>query len=303
VSAAVTRETSARRNTLWANAALATSGCLWGTGFLFGKIAFREMTVSDNVCYRFIFGCTLLLPILLRKKKFFRGSDLRLLLVASFIGVPVQFLLQFKGLQLTTVSHASLIVGALPVLLALSSVWFLHERLNRVEWIVLFISPLGVLTIALSTRNSSNASGPSLTGDLLVFISMLAATVMILLTKRLSANYDSLQITSWMLVLGCVELLVIVECMHPIGFHFSRHIWLAAAAQGVLATAAAYLCWNWGLAHVPASRAAVFLNLEPLLGTFLGVMILHETLGPMAILGGAMILGPAIYFSRKPATV
>ena len=283
-------------------AACAVASCFWGCGFLFGKIAFREMTVSENVSYRVIFGCVLLLPILLRKKKFFHGSDLRLLLIASVIGVPVQFLLQFKGLQLTTVSHASLIVGALPVLIALSSVWFLQERLKQIEWIVLFISPLGVLAVAFSTRNSTSSSGPTLAGDLLVFVSMLAATVMILLTKRLTVKYDSLQITSWMLVLGSVELLMAIECVHPIGFHFSTSVWLAAVAQGVLATAAAYLCWNWGLSHVPASRAGVFLNLEPLLGTFLGVMILHETLGLMAILGGAMILGPAIYFSGKPGT-
>ena len=87
--------------------------------------------------------------------------------------------------------------------------------------------------------------------------------------------------------------------MKHLCFHFAWKMWSAAAAQGLLATAGAYLTWNWCLARLPASRAGVFLNLEPLVGSILGVGLLHESLGLAAMLGGAMILGPAIYFSRK----
>ena len=114
-------------------ASLALAGCLWGTGFLFGKIALRETTVSENVAFRFLCGSIVLLPGLLWKGIRLRGKDLWLLVLASVIGVPLQFLVQFAGLRLTTVSHASLIVGTLPMLLALSSALSLHERLNVVE--------------------------------------------------------------------------------------------------------------------------------------------------------------------------
>jgi drug/metabolite transporter (DMT)-like permease len=115
----------------WATALLALAGCLWGTGFFFGKIAFREMTVAENVFFRFFFACLILVPILIGKWKTFAGADLWWLIAATVVGVPVQFLMQFKGLQLTTVSHAALIVGTLPVLLALSSTFFLRERLSK----------------------------------------------------------------------------------------------------------------------------------------------------------------------------
>ena len=132
---------------------------------------------------------------------------------------------------------------------------------------------------------------------------MVAATLMILLTKRLTKKYDSLEITAWSLFLGTIALLIWVECSHPLRFGFSLKAWSAAAAQGLLATVAAYLCWNWGLSRVTASRAGVFLNLEPLVGTLLGVLILHETLGTLAALGGVLILGPAVFFStRKHST-
>jgi drug/metabolite transporter (DMT)-like permease len=62
--------------TAWANASLALAGCLWGTGFLFGKIAFREMTVAENVFFRFLFACLILVSILIGKGKTFATRDL-----------------------------------------------------------------------------------------------------------------------------------------------------------------------------------------------------------------------------------
>lgn len=284
-----------------ATAALAAAGCLWGTGFLFGKIDFRQMTVSENATFRFLFGCIPLIPFAMRKTALFRKGnwrDIVLFAVATVIGFPVQFLIQFKGLELTSVSHASLIVGTLPVMVALTSVAFLHERLNRLEWTILLFSPVGAMLIALSSKHSTSSTGPSLTGDLLVMLSMAAAAIFILLSKTLLHKYDSLEMTAWMILTGTAFLVIWSEAVQPLRFHFSTETWAAAAAQGLLATAGAYLCWNWGLARVPASRAGVFLNLEPLLGSCLGVIVLHDRLGLLALLGGAMILGPAVYFSR-----
>ena len=56
-----------------------------------------------------------------------------------------------------------------------------------------------------------------------------------------------------------------------------------------------------GLARVAAARAGVFLNLEPLVGTLLGVFVLGESLGILVILGGGLILLAAAYFSRPKA--
>lgn len=102
-------------------ASLAFAGCLWGTGFFFGKIALEEMSVTENVIFRFLFGSVVLFPFLLKRRRPFRVKEFSLLLLAGVIAVPVQFLVQFEGLRLTTVSHASLVVATLPMLLAAGS--------------------------------------------------------------------------------------------------------------------------------------------------------------------------------------
>ncbi|MGC1907962.1 MAG: EamA family transporter [Candidatus Acidiferrum sp.] len=291
-----------KASTLLATLSLLAAGCLWGTGFLFGKIAFEQMTVSENVTFRFIFGSLVLAPVLLKRWRKFCPRDLRLLALAAIIGVPVQFLVQFTGLQWTTVSHASLMVGTLPMIVALSSVILLRERLGRTEWLALLISAAGAAIIALSHSAAGNSPKPSVAGDLLVLLSLVAAAAMILITKRLMTEYDPLEVTAAMIILGTVLLVIWVELTKPPRFHFSLRSWTAVVAQGLLPTACAYLFWNWGLARVPASRAGAFLNVEPLVGAILGFAILRESLGAAVVAGGAMIIGSAVYFSLRPPT-
>ena len=65
--------------------------------------------------------------------------------------------------------------------------------------------------------------------------------------------------------------------------------------MGLLATTITTYLWNWALAQVPASQAGVFLNLEPVVGAILGVMILHDVLGPFGVIGGLLVIGAAVY--------
>jgi drug/metabolite transporter (DMT)-like permease len=78
-------------------------------------------------------------------------------------------------------------VSTLPILLALSAVFFPHEKLRRFEWGVLLLSTLGAALISLS--KTSEGPQPSMRGDLLIVLSMIAAVFLTLLTKRLE-EYD-----------------------------------------------------------------------------------------------------------------
>jgi drug/metabolite transporter (DMT)-like permease len=68
-------ETASKTSQTTATVALALAGSLWGTAFLFGKIAFHEMSVSTNVTLRFCFGSLVLLPLLFRSTRRFTRHD------------------------------------------------------------------------------------------------------------------------------------------------------------------------------------------------------------------------------------
>jgi len=129
--------------------ALAAAGCFWGTGFFFGKVALAEMPVATMILFRLAFACIGLLPILFWDRPHFARSEWGWVLSASVLGVPVLFLVQFKGLSLTTVSHASLMIGTLPMLLAIAAVVFSRERLHFGGWLALIASTVGAVNRAV----------------------------------------------------------------------------------------------------------------------------------------------------------
>jgi drug/metabolite transporter (DMT)-like permease len=286
----------------FASCALASS--LWGCGFFFGKIALVEMGVGAMVLYRFLFAALALLPLLFTHRPTFNRSEWRTILLCAFLGIPLQFLIQFSGLDRTTVSHASLMVGTMPVLLAVAATLFAHERMDATGWLSLVISTTGAALIALGARHAIGTNHPTLTGDLLVVLSLVIALGWVLMNKHLMERHSAIVVTAYGVACGTAMLLICVPLIYglpPIA-HVSLKAWLALAASGFLCTAATTLLWNWGMTQVPASQAGVLLNMEPLIGSLLGIFFLHETLGPSARLGGAMILAAALVITTRSHT-
>ena len=283
--------------------ACALASALWGTGFFFGKIALAEMNVGAMVFYRFFFATLALLPLILNHRPTFTPREWRTLLIASFLGVPLQFLIQFYGLSRTTVSHASLMVGTLPVILAIGAAVFAHERMDALGWVAVSASTLGAALIAFGHSGHADA-GPTLTGDLLIVASLTIALFWILLNKSLLARHTPIVVTVYGLIAGTLMLVPIVPAiwgMPPV-HGVSLKAWAALAASGILCTATTTLLWNWGLTKVPASQAGVLLNMEPLIGSLLGIFLLGETLGPSAWAGGILILAAAVTLTTRSKT-
>ena len=310
----VKRSTTGRKVSFLGYGACALAGCLWGTGFYWGRLAMNEMSVEHMVLYRFLFASLGMLPIVIANRSRFHltVSETRTLLVSAAFGIPIQFLLQFHGLAMTTVSHASLMVGAMPVLLAAAAALFAGEHLDWIGWLALAGSTVGASLIVLGgSRGPATRGQPSLAGDLLVVASLVTALAWILLSKKLMETHSPPVVTSYSILAGTAMLAVIVlgpwllgpltghKASPPPFAHMSATAWTALAISGLFCTALTTLLWNWGIHHVPASRAGVFLNIEPALGSWLGVRLLGEHLGPYAWAGGALILAAAITLTTR----
>jgi drug/metabolite transporter (DMT)-like permease len=274
----------------------------------------NEMSVEHMVLYRFLFASLAMLPLAIANRKRFHltAGETRTLLISAAFGIPIQFLLQFHGLALTTVSHASLMVGSMPVLLAAAAALFAGERLDWIGWLALAGSTAGAALIVLGGSRGPAARGePTLTGDLMVVASLITALAWVLLSKKLMETHSPPVVTSYSILVGTAMLAGVVlgpwvlsPLTHlkttPLPFaHVSATAWVALAISGLLCTATTTLLWNWGIHHVPASRAGVFLNIEPALGSWLGVRLLGEHLGPYAWVGGALILTAAITLTTR----
>jgi len=292
--------------------ACAMAGCLWGTGFYFGRLALNEMSVEHMVLYRFLFACVGMLPVALLNRVRLTRGEWKMLLVSAAFGIPIQFLIQFHGLARTTVSHAALMVGSMPVLLGVAAALFAGERLDMVGWLALVGSTIGAALIVLGGHRGPAVRGePTLAGDLMVVLSLCTALAWILLSKKLMQSHSAVVVTSYSILSGTVMLAFWIlgplalnpwlahKAQPPPFLQVSSTAWIALAISGIACTATTTLLWNWGIHHVPASRAGVFLNIEPALGSYLGVRLLGEHLGPHAWLGGALILTAAIILTTR----
>ncbi|GAA3767566.1 DMT family transporter [Terriglobus aquaticus] len=280
--------------------ACGSAAFLWGLGFFFGKIALRELPVPFMVLYRFLFAAVAVLPFLPRERARFTGRDWVTLSVGALFGIPIQFLVEFYGLAHTTLAHAALMVGTMPVILAVGASMFLGERLDRVGWLALAGSSAGAGLIALS-HSSSTEGEATVLGDALVILAMLVALIWVLTNRRLMDRHSPAAVSSYGLLLGTAMLLVIVVSYAglPPVHHVSLNAWLALAGSGALCTTATTLLWNWGMTRVPASQAGVLLNLEPMIGSALSVWVFGERMGWTAWVGAGLIVGFATLLTAR----
>jgi drug/metabolite transporter (DMT)-like permease len=275
--------------------ALASAGVLWGVSFLFGKWALEEMGPAHVTLLRFSLASAALLPYALLKGVWPGRRDLPLFLLVGFLTVPATFLVQFWGLSLTGATVAALIVGCGPPIVAFFASLFLGERLGKTEWSAIGVSTLGV-ALAVARPGVSN----HWLGDSLVLLSLLAVVGWVLLGKRLGDGYPAVPATAWILTFGTLTLAPVALLWEGVPrLDLTLLGWASVLVLGLGCSAATYALWNWGVARVPASRAGIFLNLEPLVGALLGILVLGEAWGPATIVGGALIVGAALVVSHR----
>ena len=220
----------------------------------------NEMSVEHMVLYRFLFACLGMLPVVVTNRVPFNRSEIRLVLISAFFGVPVQFLMQFHGLDRTTVSHAALMVGSMPVLLAAAAAIFAGERLDWIGWAALVVSTVGAALIVLGGHRGPAAHGePTLIGDLMVVASLCTALAWILLSKKLMLSHSPPVVTAYTILAGTVMLVVWIlgpwlvkpwvpnRSAPPPFAHVSGTAWMALAISGLACTATTTLLWNWVL--------------------------------------------------------
>lgn len=283
-----------KRNLL-PDAALILANVLWGAGFLLGKIAFEELAVSHVILIRSLIGAVLMLPFVLLSRRPVRKQDIGRIVLTGFLAIPVTFLLQFNGLNLTTTASAAMIMGAYPALLAFCAARFLGERIDRVIWVAIVASMVGVVLIA-----GAPGPGHSWLGDFLVFLCLFAAVAWVMTNQSLNERYTPLVATGYIFITGSLLLLPISLWKDGVpSLRLSPTVWAAVIGSGIFASAVAFGLWNWGLKRGSMTRAGLYCNFEPLTGAILGIVVMGDSFGPAAIAGAVLILVSAVAISLR----
>ena len=268
--------------------AAAAACTVWGASFLLTKVALEGMDTPDVVAWRFLTAVPFLLLLARRVRP--PRRHVPAFAFGGLIGVPLLFLLQVEGVTHTTATRAALLIGALPPMAAVGGALVLRERFTRRLGASLQLSTFGLVVLV-----GGPTRGDYLLGDVLVFASVVVSVAYILVTGRIVRRYDAAGAAAWLQLAGTAWLMAAYlpwRGLPPVPR--GAGMWAALLGLGLGCTVLANVLWNVGLRDLGASRAGLFVNLEPVVGAFLGVWLLGEPFSAGAAASGALILAAAL---------
>lgn len=275
-------------------AALAAAGVAWGTSVPLSKAALEWLPPAWLVVVRFAVAAAVLLAVADRSA--LRAALRWPVLAWGAAGYGGSVLVQNMGIDRTSVTHASLLIGTGPVLVAvIAAAW--HQDVARpVAWVGFAVSLGGVAVVA-----AGHGGGATGTGDAIVLVSVLVSAAATVAQGRLFDGRDPVAVTAVMFLGAALAALpVAVATAGAPPAPSSVLPVLAVAALTLLGTIAAFTLFAYGQRKVSTEVAGAFLNLEPLVGALVGVVAFADPAGPRLLIGGAAIVG-GIAMSSLPA--
>jgi drug/metabolite transporter (DMT)-like permease len=221
-----------------------------------------------------------------------RWADLRTFAFLGFTGLFVATGGTYLGIALSTAANAAILQAATPVMVALGARFYLKDRLRRRQWAGVAASMAGVLLVI--TRGSWRAIAhlELLPGDFILVISQAGWSAYTIYGKQVLAVHSPLVATTASYILGSAMLLpmmLVAAPFFPRPDFTSQTAWLVVLYQAFLG-AVAHVWWYEGVKAVGPSRAAIFMNLQPIVGVLLAWVMLHEAIEWPEVVGGALVL-------------
>jgi drug/metabolite transporter (DMT)-like permease len=220
-------------------------------------------------------------------------------LLLGLLGVGAFNALLYSGLHYTTATNALLIQAATPPLILLLSWLLFHEWSNRRQIFAAGLSLLGVVIIVARGEPAVLYGLHVGIGDWMIIAAVFAWSLYtVLLRWRPPVHPSSFVAATFMVGTIAMAPLAWIEARSGI-----RIVWSASSIGAfvyvmTLPSLVAYLLFNRGVALIGAGRAGQFINLMPLFGAALAVLLLGEPLATYHLVGMALILVGILAFAR-----
>jgi len=208
------------------------------------------------------------------------------IMITGAIGYGGSVLLQNFGIERTSVTHAALLIGATPVLVAVIAAVLRHSVARPLAWTGFTLSLAGVGFIA-----GGHGSGSSLPGDGLVLAAQLISASFTVSQARMLRGRDPIAVTALQLVgAAFVVLPIALITEHQAAGAVSPASLVATIGLVIGGTVMPTSLFAFGQSRVSADVAGAFLNLEPLVGAVMGIALFAEPAGAAQLAGGAAIM-------------
>ncbi|HJQ97693.1 MAG TPA: DMT family transporter [Candidatus Polarisedimenticolaceae bacterium] len=278
--------------------ALTTIQILFGIHYLAGKIVLREIPPRAWALLRVAGSAVLLVALarLMRRRFPLDRKDLALLAVFSLFGVSINQVCFVEGLARTTAIHSAIINTLIPAWTLVFAVLLGREEMTVMKAASLVLACAGVLLVIRPER--ATLTSATFVGDLLTMINSMSYSFFLVVSKRTMHRVDALAATALMFVFGTIPIAAFgASALARTDLAaVSAAAWWWGAFIVAFPTAAAYVLISWTLARAEASLVALFVYLQPVIATILGIAVAGEHL-TLRTVAGALLIFAGVYLA------
>lgn len=280
--------------------AFVTLGLIWGSSFLWIKIAVAEIGPFLLVALRILFGIlTLLVVITITQPKWPRKRQVWVSLsLLGLINTALPYLLISWGEQYIESAVAAILNSTAPLFtMVLAHVFVSDDRLTRTRFFALLIGFAGI--VLLLSRDLDGGFQSSLIGQSAVVLASISYAISTVYARHATKSLPPAMraiiplLGADLLMWGLTPL-----AEAPLAAPRMPITWIAIIWLGTLGVAVAYLLYFYLLHSVGPTRTILVTYLFPLVGVILGVLFLNEALDWHLIIGGGLVIGSIVAVNR-----
>lgn len=268
-------------------------GVVWGASFLFIAEGLRAVGPHGVAFARIAAGFVTLACFPAARRPIARDAWTRIALLAIFwMAIPLT-LFPYAEQRVST-ALAGMLNGAVPLFAAIVAAIIARRLPTRNVVIGLGVGLSGVLLVALPNLSKG---GASMDGVLLVLLAITLYGISINVARPLQMTYGALPVLAR--ALGLATLITaplgLPEVIHG---NWSIVPFLSLVALGALGTGIAYVLSTTAAGRLGATRASSAIFITSPVALLLGVVLLHERIALISIVGALLCIAGALIIRR-----
>lgn len=295
---------------------MVTTMVFWGISFVATKIVLDQIGPIPYMGIRFLLaGLVLALVMLFLGRPHFSLRTHGLIALTALSEPIAYFLFESYGLGMIGATTTSLVIALVPLAVMLLAAIFLKEPVHARGLAAVAVSIAGIallvygnalfapgtLTPAALTTTSLDPYRKTI-GVLLILGAVFSAAGYITLARSLTQKHNPVTLTIFQTWWGAGFFTVLWQITTP-GLDTVRGlppaVWGALLFLVLGATVTAFLLYNWALKYETAGTAALYINAIPVITAATAWFVLGETLSPIQLTGGVLVLAAVRLSSKK----
>jgi drug/metabolite transporter (DMT)-like permease len=269
------------------------SAASFGTLGILGRLAYAEgLDIFTLLFLRFSISAVLMAGLLvLRREPWPRGSLLLRLIGMGAIGYVGQSFSYLTAIKYASPGLVALLLYLYPVFVAILSSLFLHEKITHAKTLALALALTG-------TALTVGPEGGRLPGILLAISAAVIYSIYILVGATVMQKVSALQ-SSTVIFASAGSVYGLLTLLNGPHFPVSTAGWATIGGTVLIATVIPVVTFLAGLKRIGPTNASMLSTLEPVVTVILSAVLFSETLKPLTLIGGGMILLAVIWLTRS----